>query len=237
MTFRKLFLAMSFSLPGLALSDPPVSNGVDAKIKEWQAARKEYAQQAKSAESYLKMTQAAFEGCQKQDSCNENTINDLKGRMAKHENTISVMGTGIKHLDEQIAKTQQEYEQSKSESRVNSLLATHGVRANVAQLRADIKDQQILAGKIENQIDREATGIYLQNKIYALLNSQVICSATARCGTKEKMVIDKNRMKEIFPDHDPSDILTGDFYHERALKSKESLSTPATPEAPAPGAQ
>lgn len=83
---------------------------------------------------------------------------------------------------------------------------------------ADIKSQ---LNVIEKEMDNSKTGIYLQDKIGALLNSRLFCNAVQnKCLDKAKYVIEREGLKEIFPDITDDNSRSGKDQRERTYDKK-----------------
>ncbi len=83
---------------------------------------------------------------------------------------------------------------------------------------ADIKSQ---LNVIEKEMDNSKTGLYLQDKIGALLNSRLFCNAVKnKCLDTAKYVIEREGLKEIFPDISDDNSRSGKEQRDRTYDKK-----------------
>jgi hypothetical protein len=216
-----LFLVLIVSIKTLAVT---TADEAKAQRATWQKQREQAAQALVEFKSAYTAQVQALENCAKAKSCNEGNIKTLTAERVKSLAGIDAKAREVADLDRRIVEINRNINIADSEARVNHMIESQGIRLDISQLNNEIADQKLKWTQFENKVDREATGIYMQNKILGLLNSQVMCKATARCLTKEKQVVDKEGLKEIFPQMDSSNVLNGEFYHSRALEQRNLTS-------------
>ena len=79
---------------------------------------------------------------------------------------------------------------------------------------------------IDQEMDRSKTGVYLQDKIGALLNSHLFCDAVNKhCIAPSKFVVDQENMKEIFPDISASNARSGADQRKRTFENTNKKTT------------
>ena len=84
--------------------------------------------------------------------------------------------------------------------------------------QADLKSNLDI---IEKEMDNSKTGVYLQDKLGALLNSHLFCDAVNKhCIAPSKFVVDRDNMKEIFPDVTESNARSGADQRSRTYDKK-----------------
>ncbi|MCH2535266.1 MAG: hypothetical protein MK008_12550 [Bdellovibrionales bacterium] len=105
--------------------------------------------------------------------------------------------------------------------KLTELVQINGIDINVSQLMSETNNIDLMLDEIEREMEMNAVGLYVQDKIGQLLNSQVICAARKRCLTKGKDEIKASTIqKELFPDS----LKTRSEYYDK-VKSRSNQGT------------
>lgn len=73
--------------------------------------------------------------------------------------------------------------------------------------------------ELEGNIDRTAAGLYLQDKIGQLVNSNLFCRASNRCEIKGPTKVEDQYLREVFPGYSPGrNARSGRGYYNRTRK-------------------
>ena len=101
------------------------------------------------------------------------------------------------------AKTAQETRAKAASARNERALAAKIRRADVktafTELKLEEAEMKMAIQMIEEQYDRSLMGIYMQKKMAALLESDVLCKKVAECSAGKKSAVTQDEMSKIFP--------------------------------------
>lgn len=221
---KSFALILSLFLIQPALAERAADSASLAQIRKFQESRDAYAKKIADFDKEITALEKSIAQCKQ---CPQEAIVEMQRVINVKNNEVEALRKGLVYADSQIANFQRSLDSRNEVEKIAMTTDALTLRMDVSGQRIQVAEQQNRITKAEADVDRMGTGIYVQNKILALLNSQVICSAAARCATKEKVVIDKNRLKEIFPAMDPDNVLDGDYYHTRGLQQKNSSQKPS----------
>jgi hypothetical protein len=163
-------------------------------------------------------------GIQKQIEATNKEITDIEPR-------ITGMDAGVKNLtdqmqriyDSRLAKDGQDPASLRKVDQIqNSLLGlvsgSHLVYKKFSDLKVGQAELGATLDRIQTIYDQSTLGVYLQNKIGALMNSHLFCDAVKnRCGSKEPYPIGPDKLKEIFPEASEANARTGQQMWDRTM--------------------
>lgn len=151
-------------------------------------------------------------------------LSKMNSNKKRSENELEQLQKKLETLNNQvdIKRTQVlANEAASGVERLTELIQLNAVDVNISQLMQETNNIDLTLDKIESEMEKNAIGMYVQDKIGQLLNSQVICAARKRCLTRGKDEIKASTIqKELFP----NSIKTRTEYYDK-VKSRSTQGT------------